>query len=104
VFAQDIRNPDLLRHEIYHFHIAEYCSRLIRKEIFENRNSITPGMIKELDNSCRRTEQEMQDKYDDDSYHSYVLQQQKKWEAQVDSMLYSLQAYSDPVIHIINKE
>ena len=34
VFASDIRNPDLLNHELYHFHISEYCTRLLRKKIY----------------------------------------------------------------------
>ena len=100
VFAQDLHNTDLLRHELYHFHIAEYCSRLFRKEVLENRNGITGTMISDLNDKYRRMEQQMQDEYDEDSYHSYVLQEQKKWEVKVDSLLHSLKPFSEPHVHI----
>ncbi|MFI5187865.1 MAG: hypothetical protein ACHQF0_14125 [Chitinophagales bacterium] len=104
VFAQDIRNPDLLRHELYHFHIAEYCARLLRKEISERMNSITNGMVEKLNIKYYKVENEMQNEYDEDSYHSYVLQEQKKWEMKVDSLLHALEAFSEPLIHLGNKE
>jgi hypothetical protein len=104
VFARDLHNPDLLRHELYHFQIAEYCSRLLRKEVFENHNGITEAGIRELNNKYREMEQHMQDEYDEDSYHSYVMQEQKKWELRIDSLLHLQQAFSGPIVHIKNKE
>jgi hypothetical protein len=46
----------------------------------------------------------MQDQYDEDSYHSYILQNQKKWEVKVDSLLQGLQEFSAPFVPIGNKE
>lgn len=100
VFAQDIRNNDLLTHELYHFHISEYCTRLLRREIFESRNEITHKAIETLNRKYYRLEDEMQTEYDEDSYHSYVLQKQKEWEEKVDSLLLSLKDFSDPVVII----
>ena len=100
VFAKDIRNADLLRHELYHFHIAEYFSRLLRREISRQKDMITRSQIADLDHEYEKREIEMQDRYDEDSYHSYVLQEQKKWEMNVDSLLRSLQKFSGTYVHI----
>lgn len=100
VFAQDIRNKDLLTHELYHFHISEYCTRLLRNEIFENRKEITHKRIEALNKKYYRLEDEMQNEYDEDSYHSYVLQKQKEWEQKVDSLLLGLKDFSNPIVSI----
>jgi len=104
VFAQDIRNPDLLRHELYHFHITEYFSRLLRRTIVQSRNQITRKTIRNLNWQYYTLEDQMQQQYDEDSDHSYVLQEQRRWEIKVDSLLYSLHEFSTPVVAIGNKE
>ena len=100
VYAQDIRSPDLLRHELYHLHISEYCTRRLRKELMTSGIKITRSRLADLDKKYYELENELQRQYDEDSYHSYVLQEQKKWERKVDSMLQSLQSFSNPVIHL----
>lgn len=100
VFAQDIRNNGLLTHELYHFHISEYCTRLLRKETFEKRNKITHRGIESLNKKYYRLEDEMQGEYDDETYHSYVLQKQKEWEEKVDSLILSLKDFSEPIVII----
>ncbi|MEO8403586.1 MAG: hypothetical protein ABI480_03290 [Chitinophagaceae bacterium] len=102
VFAKDIRNPDLLRHELYHFHIAEYCSRLFRQEI-SLVNAIGHEMITKLSDKYELVEDELQKQYDEDSYHGYVLQQQKKWEKDIDQNLLSLNKYADPIVRIMGQ-
>ena len=104
VFAQDIRNPDLLRHELYHFHIAEYFSRLLRRTILQQKNDITRSTIQRVNREYYILEEQMQQQYDEDSYHSYVLHEQRKWETKVDSLLYSLRNFSDPIVLLANKE
>jgi len=104
VFAKDIRNADLLRHELYHFHIAEYFSRLLRQEVSRQKDMITRNQIADLNHEYKKLESEMQGRYDEDSYHSYVLQEQKKWERQVDSLLRSLQKFSDSHVYISTKK
>jgi hypothetical protein len=103
VFAKDIRNEDLLRHEIYHFHIAECFSRLLRQEIFGQKN-ITRKQIGSFNQLYYELEQKMQEQYDEDTYHSYVLQEQKHWETKVDSLLQSLEKFSQPLVRIAAKE
>ena len=100
VFAQDIRNADLLRHELYHFHITEYFSRLVRETIFQEKNHITRSQIENLNRQYYVLEDQMQRQYDEDTYHSYVLQEQRKWEIKVDGLLYSLHEFSNPVVAI----
>lgn len=100
VFEKDIRNADLLKHELYHFHIAEYFSRLLRQEIFLGKNMVTKNEIEKLNEHYYELENEMQGQYDEDSYHSYVLKEQKKWEINVDSLLQSLQRFSGPDVRV----
>jgi hypothetical protein len=104
VFAQNIRNAGLLKHELYHFHISEYCTRLFRKEIISTKAGIPRSKLTDLNKKYYELEDELQTRYDEDSYHSYVFQEQKKWELKMDSMLQSLQTFSDPVIHLQNRE
>jgi hypothetical protein len=98
VFSQHIRNPDLLKHELYHFHITEYFTRLLRKEISAYNGKATRNIIADLNKKYCLLETEMQKQYDDDTYHSYVLQEQKKWEATLDNKLFSLSEFSNPVL------
>jgi len=104
VFAQNIREADLLTHELYHFHITEYYSRLLRREILENPITISHNMINLLNEKYYQLENEMQLKYDEDTYHSYIMQEQKKWEIKIDSLLQSLESFSNPLITIRSNE
>ena len=104
VFSQDIRSPGLLRHELYHFHITEYCTRLLRKEILEINGNISRKIIADIDSKYDELETLLQRGYDTDTYHSYVLQEQRKWEDRIDSLLFSLQAFANPVLRIRSKE
>jgi hypothetical protein len=98
VFNQYIRNSDLLRHELYHFHITEYFTRLLRREIRKYNGRTTRGIIADLNKKYYRLENAMQRQYDEESYHSYVLHEQKKWETFLDNELLSLADFSDPVL------
>jgi hypothetical protein len=104
VFAHDIRNADLLRHELYHFHIAEYFSRLLRREIFMQKRDMTREEIDNLGVKFYKLEKEMQDEYDEESYHSYVMYEQRKWETRIDSLLLSLQPFSNPRVRTKNTD
>jgi len=104
VFAQDIRSADLLKHELYHFHISEYYSRLLRKEVFNQRNRLTKSEMEDLRRKYYLLENKEQDEYDENSYHSYVMKEQRKWEIKIDSMLQSLEEFSKPVVHMVNRE
>ena len=100
VFDQQIRNPDLLRHELYHFFITEYFTRLLRKEIKTYDGKITRSFIAELNKEYYRLENEMQDQYDEETYHSYVMKAQQKWETFLDNSLSLLAGFADPDVSL----
>jgi len=100
VFDQQIRDPALLQHELYHFHIAEYCTRLLRKEIADQGRSFTRSKLNDLVEKYNAVERGMQVMYDGESYHSYVLKEQKRWESHIDSTLLQLGLYSNPLIYL----
>jgi len=76
----------LLRHEQYHFNIAEYQSRLMNDYLKKNQPEVVSDFQKELE---KRQELMgiMQQKYDRDTNHSRNVQQQEKWENKIDSLL-----------------
>lgn len=98
VFNKYIRDNDLLKHELYHFHIAEYCSRLLRKEISEQRGTLSSFVISELLKKYTQEENAMQIQYDDETFHSYVLEKQKDWENDIDSKLKLLENFRNTVV------
>jgi hypothetical protein len=95
VFNQHLWNKDLLTHELYHFRIAEYHTRLIRKSISEYHGKMTSDVVKQKENEYHELERDMQMKYDDESDHSYVLSEQKKWQQFIDSSLLSLEQFEN---------
>jgi len=98
VFNNYIRDKNLLNHELYHLHIAEYCSRLLRKYVFEHRGALTQRLLSELSEKYAEMENNLQQQYDEESYHSYVLSMQKKWESLIDENLKSLEKFQDPIV------
>jgi len=91
----------LLRHEIYHFHLKEYYARLLRKEIISNKH-IDEDIIKYLRNDICDKEELMQQFYDDETYHGYVLNKQLSWQNTIDSLLNSVAKYKETEININN--
>ena len=91
----------LLNHELYHFHITEYCSRLLRKEIISDKY-FDENKLNLLEKNIFITEDSIQQLYDNESYHGYVLNKQLYWQNKVDSLLNSLIKYREPEININN--
>jgi hypothetical protein len=86
VYNQLTNSKELLQHEKYHFKITELFARKIKKQIatekFRDKSTIETLIKKEL-----LEERKYQRKYDDKTFHSYVLSEQKKFENEVDSLL-----------------
>lgn len=95
VYKKNIRGKELLTHELYHFHITEYCGRLLRQTIASSKNKIN---LSELETKYLEIENQMQKQYDYETYHSYVLGEQNRWQAYIDSCLESLKDYESPII------
>ena len=103
VYNKNSNSKDLLKHELYHFKITELYARKAKKEISETKN-ITDSFIDSIIKSAKLKEQKYQAKYDYDTYHSYVFKEQKKYERNIDSLLYLLKMYQNPTIKINEKK
>lgn len=92
----------LLTHEMYHFHITEYCARMMRKEVQDLIDSGEKIKLNDIKNRILLKEQELQYQYDDETYHSYVHSKQIEWQNKIDSSLVSLENYSNSIISLKN--
>lgn len=99
VFNKKAYSKDLLQHELYHFRITELYARMAKERIAK-LTSPTESEVEELLVSIKKEENDYQRAYDDDTFHSYVLSEQKKYEKDVDSLLSLYANYSKPKIFI----
>jgi len=100
VYNRRLFSKGLLTHEMYHFHITEYCTRLMKKEIDDyNEHEINYNLSK-VKKHFIVYEQSLQSKYDDETYHSYVHGKQLEWQKKIDSLLTSVEDYSNPVLSL----
>ena len=99
VFNRNSYSDELLRHELYHFKITELFARKIRKEISLLR-IFDKQLIQSIIESKKLEERQFQKLHDFDTYHSYILKEQKKYESQIDSLIYSLKEFSHPTTTI----
>lgn len=88
----------LITHELYHLHIAEYYSRLIRKKIATIVGPVSKSIILEVAKDYKKKEREMQYRYDNETNHSYVYGKQKEWQHKIDSCLLDLNMYSNEIV------
>ncbi|SMD35068.1 hypothetical protein SAMN04488029_2322 [Reichenbachiella faecimaris] len=98
VYIDDLQNDDLLRHELYHFHITEIWARIFRKEISKFKDVPTSSMLNKTYVYIEAKRNAMQAEYDFDTNHSYLLGKQLKWQVKIDSMLSALSAYENTQI------
>lgn len=97
VYNNNVYSGELLNHELYHFRITELFARMVRKEVSQEAG-VSKDDIKSILKKNERKEQTYQAKYDSDSYHSYVLKEQKRYETEIDSLISSLHEFSQPII------
>lgn len=99
VYNKKTFSKDLLRHEMFHFKITELYVRLVKNKISKlkkpNKEKIK-GLIQQTENE----ERNYQIKYDDDTFHSYVESEQKKYEKKIDSLLYLHSKFKNPKLYI----
>jgi len=91
VYNTHSNSKELFKHEIYHFKITEIFARKIKKYI-------TKENLEDIIQQQKKAEREYQRKYDYDTFHSYVYQEQKKYEREIDSILLSLEEFKNPKI------
>jgi len=100
VFNRNVFSKELLTHELYHFHITEYCARLMRQEVSENVQENKEINMNSIKNNFAIQERELQYRYDDETYHSYVVGKQIEWQNKIDSSLASLKNYAPTSISL----
>lgn len=99
VYNRKSKSEELLTHEMYHFKITELFTRKIKQEIVLLENN-SKDAIDKIVNSNNQKERRYQMSYDKDTFHSYVLKEQKKYEKEVDSLLYLLREFKNPKIKL----
>ena len=99
VYNKKVFSKDLLRHEMFHFKITELYVRIAKNKISQLSN-LDKEKIKGLIQETKNKECDYQIKYDDDTFHSYVESEQKKYEKEIDSLLYLYSKFQTPKIHI----
>ncbi len=97
VYKKNINSKELLSHEKYHFKITELFARKAKEKI-SNLKKFDKTEIKNIITKTNEEEHLFQKQYDYDTFHSYVLNEQKKYEKRVDSLLNLLTKYSKPKI------
>ena len=102
VYKKNTSSAELLTHEKYHIKITELFARKMKQEISDlkifDKNKIE-AIIKDV----KAREKIFQKDYDYNTFHSYVLSEQKRYEKEVDSLLTLLNQYKTPKIIINDK-
>lgn len=96
VYNDKIADRFLLKHELYHFRITEIFARKCRQELSRKKQFPTNKAISKIVSAQELSERGMQRRYDEGSYHGYIMKEQKRWENEIDSLLNLLDGYKTP--------
>ena len=88
----------LLKHEQYHFNIAEVYARKFRKEIIESKLISNPKELEKADKENFNELMKTQNSYDKETNHSRIAEEQEKWEKDIDKQLEALNDFSNPFV------
>lgn len=102
VYNKNTNSRELLTHEKYHIKITELFTRKIKKEI-STLKKFDKDQIEKIIENNKLEEREFQSEYDYNTFHSYVLSEQKRYENKIDSLLNSLTKYKKPKIDFYDK-
>jgi len=102
VYKKNTNSNELLTHEKYHIKITELFARKAKKKI-SKLNTFDENKIEGIIREVKTKERAFQKEYDYNTFHSYVLSEQKRYEKEVDSLLISLTKYENPKITIDDK-
>ncbi|MEE3998809.1 hypothetical protein V1T75_00555 [Tenacibaculum sp. FZY0031] len=97
VYKKNTNSKELLAHEKYHIKITELFTRKAKEKI-SKLNKFNGKKIEEIIRQAEQDERNFQRQYDYDTFHSYVLSEQKRYEKEVDSLLNLLTEYKEPKI------
>ncbi|MBJ2174657.1 hypothetical protein JBL43_10450 [Aureibaculum sp. A20] len=103
VYNKNTNSKELLIHEKYHIKITELFVRKGKQRI-SNLSNFDEDKISEIIKSIKKEERNFQKKYDYDTFHSYVLSEQKKYEQNVDSLINLLSEFKDTKVKFNEKD
>jgi hypothetical protein len=98
IYNDKIVDRFLLKHELYHFRITEIFARKCRQELSKIKLMPADDATTEIIAMNEESETQMQLRYDEESYHGYLMKEQKRWEKNVDSLLNLLVEYKTPTV------
>lgn len=87
----------LLKHELYHFRITEVFARKCRMTLSQKE---MPS-VETIENCLTQfyfSENAMQQLYDQESFHGYLMKEQIRWEKRIDSLLVLTKEYEESSI------
>lgn len=102
VYNKNLNSKELLAHEKYHIKITELFARKAKKRI-SKLNRFDYKEIEGIIQEAEQQERKFQKQYDYDTFHSYVLSEQKRYEKKIDSLLNLLTEYKEPKIKFNDK-
>lgn len=103
VYKKNTNSEELLTHEKYHIKITELYTRKAKQEISKLKQ-FDKSKIETIIQEKKREERVFQSEYDYDTFHSYVLSEQKRYEKEIDSLLHLLSEYEKPKIEFNDKD
>ncbi|MEO1487066.1 MAG: hypothetical protein AAFU57_15070 [Bacteroidota bacterium] len=93
-------SENVLIHEQYHFHITEYCTRLLRKEIVQRGlGGLSFKVMKDLKTKYSKKLDSLQNVYDSITDHNGDWEKQKYWEMKIDDWLRETAYYENDNIY-----
>ncbi|WP_299680353.1 hypothetical protein [uncultured Dokdonia sp.] len=92
VYKKSTNSKELLTHEKYHIKITELFSRKAKEKI-SKLNKFDKNKIEKIIQQTEKEERIFQKEYDYNTFHSYVLSEQKRYEKEIDSLLNILIEY-----------
>ena len=102
VYKKNTNSKELLTHEKYHIKITELFARKAKERI-SKLNRFDENKIEGIIRQTEKEERKFQREYDYNTFHSYVLSEQKRYEKEVDSLLNLLSNYKKPKIEFNEK-
>lgn len=99
-------DSSLLVHEQMHFNLAEFYARALRKKLSETvflRSDSIKEKVTDIYYEVFNAANEKQLKYDNETMHSNSEIDQLRWNAYINSLLISLEAYSNPEVVVYKK-
>ncbi|TPN82388.1 hypothetical protein [Aquimarina algicola] len=102
VYKKNTNNRELLTHEKYHIKITELFARKAKEKI-SKLDRFEKDKIEGIIQQTKKEERKFQSEYDYNTFHSYVLSEQKRYEKEIDSLLNLLIDYKEPKIEFYDK-